>query len=117
MQFECKTLMSALIKKVFFYAQVNSKGVQKKRGHASVHVASRVQTWAEECVHLHEVLKIEMSIFSTSCTVMHIRPSTFELCSYRSCMPSLLLYALVNSLLFFSNCLSNRLLFPYYSST
>ena len=60
----------------------------------SVHVASRVQTWAEECVHLHKVLKIEISIFSISCAVMHIHPPTFELCSYRSCMPSLLLYAL-----------------------
>ncbi len=30
-----------------------------------MHVASRVQTWAEECVHLHEVLKIEIYIFST----------------------------------------------------
>ena len=39
----------------------------------SVHVASRVQTWAEECVHLHKVLKIEIYIFSISCTVMHIR--------------------------------------------
>ena len=46
-----------------------------------VHVASRVQTWAEECVHLHEVLKIEISIFSISCTVIHIHPPTFELCS------------------------------------
>ena len=38
-----------------------------------LHVASRVQTWAEECVHLHKVLKIEIYIFSISCTVMHIR--------------------------------------------
>ena len=30
-------------------------------------------------MHLHEVLKIEIS-----CTVMHIHPPTFELCSYRS---------------------------------
>ncbi len=43
----------------------------------SVHVASRVQTWAEECVHLHEVLKIEICIFSISCRVMPPTP-TFE---------------------------------------
>ncbi len=48
-------------------------------------------------MHLHEVLKIEISIFSISCTVMHIHPPTFELCSYRSCMPSLLLYAPVDT--------------------
>ena len=32
-------------------------------------------------MHLHQVLKIEISVFSISYTVMHIHPPTFEVCS------------------------------------
>ena len=55
-----------------------------------VHVASRVQTWAEECVHLHEVLKIFLAFHAQSYTFIRPRLNS----AHWSCMPSLLLYAL-----------------------
>ncbi len=49
-----------------------------KRGHAThylVHVASRIQTWAEECVNLHEVLKIEiLGSFAVACPLFFYTP-------------------------------------------
>ncbi len=41
---------------------------------------SRVQTWADECaLNVHEMLKIEISIFSTHAN-SYVHPPTFELC-------------------------------------
>ena len=51
-----------------------------------VHVASRIQMWADECVNLHVAY-----IFSISCTFKHIHLPRFDLCSFAV---ALLLYAL-----------------------